>query len=248
MSTNVLIVESTPTIADSIREHSNRAGLFALIAPDTAKAWELLSTVLPDVVLVNWILTDQSGASFANQLHLNPVTKGIPFIMLGSRRDRRRDAQASHHELVTNADGYVTQPQRHEKVIAQVFAVLRRRQAPRLTDKAICLGGLSLDPSTREVSVKRGDVHILLTVGPTELRLLYFFMTHSNRVFTRTQLRDAVWSDRDLADERTVYSYVTRLRASLRPGRCDFMIEAVHGVGYRFVSQRTADSMLAMAV
>jgi two-component system, OmpR family, phosphate regulon response regulator PhoB len=237
MPTNVLIVESAQDVAESICEKLKQAGLSPLVASDAETGWQLMSAVLPDVVLLNWILTNQSGASFANQLRFNSATRNIPIVMLGSRSNKRRDANRLYDELVMDANGYVTHPQRLDEVIAAVVAVMRQRQIPRLTDDAISLGGLTLDPSTRQVYVNRNGAQTVLTVGPTELRLLYFLMTHPNRVFSRTQLRDEVWGERIFANDRTVDTYVKRLRASLRLGACDSMIEAVHGVGYRLVSR-----------
>jgi two-component system phosphate regulon response regulator PhoB len=233
---NVLIIESSQDIAQSISENLRKAGLCTLVALDSVRAWQLLATVLPDVVLLNWLLANQSGASVANQLRSNPATKHIPIVMLGARKDRRRD-----DDLVMNVDGHVTHTQRYDEIVAAVIAVRRQRQIPRLTDKAVSLGGLTLDPATRRVYVERAGVRTMLSVGPTELRLLYFLMTHPERIFTQNQLQEEVWGGRIFFGERTVYTYVARLRASLRPGRCDCMIEAIHRVGYRFVSTGAAD-------
>jgi two-component system, OmpR family, phosphate regulon response regulator PhoB len=240
MLTNVLIVESESRIAESLSDQLRRTGFSSTVARNAEDAWQLMSVVLPDLILLNWILANRSGATLANQLRLDPKTKHIPIVMLGNHKNKRRDVDVLYDELAVDADGYIVKPERHEEVTAGIAAALRQRQIPRLTDEPLSVGTLTLDPSVRRVYVIQDGERIVLPVGPTELRLLYFFMTHPERLFSRTDLQDEVWDDRNFRDERTVSTYVERLRASLRPGACDYMIEVVRGLGYRFSNATAA--------
>lgn len=141
---------------------------------------------------------------------------------------------------MAEADGHVTHAQRYDEIVAAVIAVQRQRQIPRLTDEAVRSGCLMLDPASRKVYVDRAGTQTILAVGPAEFRLLYFLMTHADRIFTPDQLQQEVWGEHAFSSDRTVRTYVTRLRTSLRAGNCDSMLETVHRVGYRFTSTGTA--------
>jgi len=236
MPINILIAESAISTAESIRGHLARLGNSIAVAQDAAHAWRLMSVVLPDIVLVNWILRSESGATLSNQMRANSNTKHVPIVMLGPRRNRRRSIDALYEELAVDVDGYVANPTQHEEISAAVGAALRQRQIPRLTDEPVSIGGLSLHPASRRVFADQSGTQIVLSVGPTELRLLYFFMTHPGRVYTKVELLDEVWGDRTKISERTISTYVKRLRTALKPADRAWMIEAVRTFGYRFAS------------
>jgi two-component system, OmpR family, phosphate regulon response regulator PhoB len=229
MRRNVLIVENAAPIAELIRANLTRAGLSVAVADCAESARNMISVVLPDLILLNWALPGQTGGSFATQLRANVHTQHVPLIMIGDPEEKRRTVGNSR----VTADGHIARPWQREELIARVKAVLRRRQIPRLTDEAVTVGSLRVDPATRRVLFERDGTQLLLRVGPTELRLLYFLMTNPGRVFSRAQLMEHVWGDQDLQDERSVDGYVKRLRNALEPGACDKMIEAVRGFGYR---------------
>ena len=229
MRRNVLIVENAELIAESISAYLTRAGLSVAVADCAESARKMISVVLPDLILLNWMLPGQTGGSFATHLRANVHTQHVPLIMIGDPKEKRRTVVNSR----VTADGHIARPWQREELIARVMAVLRRRQIPRLTDEAVTGGGLYVDPATRKVLFERDGTQLLLRVGPTELRLLYFLMTNPGRVFSRAQLMEHVWGDQDLLDERSVDGYVKRLRNALKPGACDKMIEAVRGFGYR---------------
>jgi two-component system phosphate regulon response regulator PhoB len=174
------------------------------------------------------MLPGASGITLARTLRSDERTRQVPVIML--------TAKGAEHDKVdgleAGADDYITKPFSPKELIARIKAVLRRR-APQLTDDVIKIGTLKLDPATHRVS--GGDMP--LTVGPTEFRLLHFFMTHTERVFSRAQLLDQVWGDHVFVEERTVDVHIRRLRKALEPSQHENHIETVRGAGYRFTAQ-----------
>lgn len=186
--------------------------------------------MLPDLILLNWTVPGTEGGVFAQQLRQNKHTQNVPFIVLG-------DWEAKRHltnERYVDAEGFVVRPSLQGELLARVGAILRRRQIPRLTDEPVSVNGLTLDPASRKVSMTSCNKTLELRVPPTEFRLLYFFMTHPGRVYSRAELLDQVWGGREFLDEHSVNTYVRRLRSSLQPGACHEMIEAVRGFGYGF--------------
>ncbi|HET7775231.1 MAG TPA: phosphate regulon transcriptional regulator PhoB, partial [Azospira sp.] len=184
--------------------------------------------VLPDVVLLDWMLPGMSGVQFARKLRADERTKDVPIIMLTARGEE--------HDKITGleagADDYVTKPFSPRELQARIKAVLRRR-APQMTEDPVDVEGLRLDPVTHRVLGNGKPVDL----GPTEFRLLHFFMTHSERVHSRTQLLDQVWGDHVFVEERTVDVHIRRLRSALEPTGHDWLIQTVRGSGYRFSTQ-----------
>jgi two-component system phosphate regulon response regulator PhoB len=199
-----------------------------LRARDAEEATHMVREVLPDVVLLDWMLPGQSGPAFARSLRDNERTRDIPIIML-TARGTEADKIAG---LESGADDYVTKPFSPRELMARIKAVLRRR-SPQLTDEAVEIGGLRLDPATHRVSADAQQ----LELGPTEFRLLHFLMTHPERVHSRTQLLDQVWGDHVFVEERTVDVHIRRLRKSLEPTGHDRLVETVRGSGYRLAQQ-----------
>jgi len=228
MSTTILVVEDEPAIQELISVNLSFAGHKVLRAFDAEQAQTLIRAELPDLILLDWMLPGASGITFARSLRSNERTRQIPLIML--------TAKGAEHDKVegldAGADDYITKPFSPKELIARIRAVLRRR-APQLTDDIVEVGNLRLDPATHRVS---GGT-IALSLGPTEFRLLHFFMTHTERVFSRAQLLDQVWGDHVFVEERTVDVHIRRLRKALEPSGHDAHIETVRGAGYRFAVQ-----------
>ena len=225
MPVNVLVVEDEPAIQELIAVNLEHAGHHVTRARDAEAALGLVKSMLPDVLLIDWMLPGMSGASLAKQLRQEERTRQIPIIML-TARSAEQDKIAG---LEAGADDYVTKPFSPKELVARIKAVLRRR-APQATDDPVQSAGLRLDPATRRVF---GD-STLLDLGPTEFRLLHFLMTHAERVHSRAQLLDKVWGDHVFIEERTVDVHIRRLRKSLEPTGHDRLIETVRGAGYRF--------------
>jgi two-component system phosphate regulon response regulator PhoB len=190
--------------------------------------------VLPDLIILDWMLPGQSGLALAKRWRGEQRTRELPVIMLTARADEA-DKIAG---LDAGADDYLTKPFSTNELMARIRAVLRRK-APEALDSAVEVGALKIDPATRRVS--RGAAEV--KVGATEFRLLHFFMTHPERVHSRAQLLDRVWGDHVFIEERTVDVHVKRLREALSPVQCAHMIETVRGAGYRLTQQSTAPAL-----
>ncbi len=222
----VLIVEDEPAIAELIAVNLRHNGFRPTWAMDSASAQRELDAVLPDVVLLDWMLPGESGLTLAKRWRANPRTKGVPIIMLtacGDESDRVAGLDAG-------ADDYIAKPFSTKELLARVRAVLRRR-APEQAGGAVSIGGLMLDAATYRVSFNG----LSLKLGPTEFKLLHYLMKHAERVHSRSQLLDKVWGDHVFIEERTVDVHVKRLREALGPA--GQMIETVRGAGYRLTAQ-----------
>lgn len=227
----VLVVEDEPAIAELISINLRHAGFEVTIASTADQAQVEVGAVLPDLVILDWMLPGQSGLALAKRWRGEARTRELPVIMLTARADEN-DKVAG---LDAGADDYLTKPFSTHELMARIRAVLRRK-APEALDSAVELGPLRLDPATRRVV--SGDIEV--KVGPTEFRLLHFFMTHPERVHSRAQLLDRVWGDHVFIEERTVDVHVKRLREALSPVGCSTMIETVRGAGYRVTLQAAA--------
>lgn len=228
MSSTILVVEDEPAIQELIAVNLSFAGHKVLRAFDVEQAETLIRAELPDLILLDWMLPGASGITLARKLRSDERTRMVPVIMLtakGSEQDKVDGLEAG-------ADDYITKPFSPKELMARIKAVLRRR-APQLTDDMIEVDGLKLDPISHRLT-GRGQS---LAIGPTEFRLLHFFMTHLERVFSRTQLLDQVWGDHVFVEERTVDVHIRRLRKALEPSGHDLHVETVRGSGYRFTSQ-----------
>ena len=229
----VLVVEDESAIAELISINLRHAGYEVTIAASADQAQFEIDRILPDLVILDWMLPGQSGLQLAKRWRGDARTKELPVIMLTARADEG-DKVAG---LDAGADDYLTKPFSTHELMARIRAVLRRK-APEALDSAVELGPLRLDPSTRRVT--RGEHEV--KIGPTEFRLLHFFMTHPERVHSRAQLLDRVWGDHVFIEERTVDVHVKRLREALAPVGCSTMIETVRGAGYRLTQQVAAVS------
>lgn len=224
VTATVLVVEDEPAIQELIAYTLRQAGHQPLRADTAEYAMQLVQSALPDLVLLDWMLPGLSGIELARRLRADKRTRGIPIIMLTARVEEQEKIAG----LEAGADDYITKPFSPRELNARVKAVLRRR-APQMTDDIVQMGELKLDPATHRVAAAGTEV----ALGPTEFRLLHFFMTHPERVHSRTQLLDQVWGDHVFVEERTVDVHIRRLRKALETSRQDALIQTVRGAGYR---------------
>lgn len=231
---SVLIVEDESAIAELIAVNLRHNGFTPTWAVDSASAQRELDAVLPDVILLDWMLPGESGLTLARRWRADKRTKAIPIIMLTARGDEA-DRVAG---LDAGADDYIAKPFSTKEMLARIRAVLRRR-APEQVGGVVALGALSLDSSTYRVAFE-GQT---LKLGPTEFKLLQYLMTHAERVHSRSQLLDKVWGDHVFIEERTVDVHVKRLREAL--GDAGAMVETVRGAGYRVTARPVATSSVS---
>lgn len=224
----ILLVEDEPAIRTMVSMALERAGFEALEAGDAAEAERLLADRRPDLLLLDWMLPGISGVELARRLQRDEYTKDLPIIMLTARSEEDDRIRG----LEVGADDYVTKPFSPRELIARIKAVLRRVSGDHL-EEVLEVQGLRLDTNSHRVSAQEQE----LSMGPTEFRLLQFFMTHPERVYSRTQLLDMVWSRGAFVEERTVDVHIRRLRKALSPSGHDRLIQTVRGAGYRFSSQ-----------
>jgi len=222
---SILLVEDETAIREMVAMALERAGYRVRHAESAEDADAAIRLSQPDLILLDWMLPGESGIDFARRLKRERVTREIPVILLtarGEEADRIRGLDAG-------ADDYVPKPFSPRELVARVKAVLRRVQ-PTAGEAPVEMRGLMLDPVSHRVS---GDGR-KVEMGPTEFRLLHFFMTHPDRVFNRAQLLDNVWGANVYVEERTVDVHVRRLRKALAPTGHDDLLQTVRGAGYRF--------------
>ncbi len=229
MQSTILVVEDEPAIAELLSVNLGFAGHKVLVAENAEIAQSIVEGQLPDLILLDWMLPGMSGVRYARKLRTDERTKEIPIIMLTARTDEGDKVEG----LETGADDYITKPFSPKELMARIKAVMRRR-APQLTNDSVEIGGLRLDPATHRLWGTVDGQAVALDLGPTEFRLLHFFMTHAERVHSRAQLLDQVWGDHVFVEERTVDVHIRRLRKALEPTGHDRLIETVRGSGYRF--------------
>lgn len=221
----ILIVDDETPIRDMLRVALEMADYTCLEADNAQLAHSLAVDKKPDLILLDWMLPGTSGIELARRLKRNEVTAEIPIIMLTAKGEEDNKVQG----LEVGADDYITKPFSPRELVARLKAVLRRTES--LTPNApIQVGGLCLDPSSHRVTI--GETAI--TMGPTEYRLLAFFLTHQERVYTRSQLLDHVWGGNVYVEERTVDVHIRRLRIALTADGHDRYVQTVRGAGYRF--------------
>ncbi|MBS0375221.1 MAG: phosphate regulon transcriptional regulator PhoB [Proteobacteria bacterium] len=221
----ILVVEDERPIREMVAFGLRRAGFDVVEAEDTREARARIADRRPDLVLVDWMLPDMSGLELTRALKKDKDMREVPVIMLTAR--------AEEHDKVSGleggADDYVTKPFSPRELLARINAVLRRSHAA-ARDEVVSAGGLTLDSAGHRVMVGEATVPL----GPTEYRLLSFFMTHPERVYSRGQLLDRVWGGNVYVEERTVDVHIRRLRKALEGFDCDRFVQTVRGAGYRF--------------
>jgi len=222
--TTILIVDDEPDIREVIRFALDPAGFNTLEAGSAREALEVIAADRPDLILLDWMLPGRSGLDLAKQLKRDPNTENLPIIMLTARIEEADLVRG----LGAGADDYITKPFSPRELMARIKAVLRRARAQ--SEGELHVRGLILDPTSHRVTIDGMN----LDVTPTEFRLLQFFMTHTERVFSRQQLLDQVWGNNAYVEERTVDVHIRRLRKILEPTGHDSLIQTVRGSGYRF--------------
>ncbi len=221
----VLLIEDEQPIRDMIRFALSREGIDMVEAADVDSARKVLSSCLPDLILLDWMLPEISGINFLKEIKKKPELAKIPIIML--------TAKASEEDkivgLEAGADDYVTKPFSPKELIARIKAVNRRVQGTDVDD-TLRLGKLLINTGAHTVKCENDTIHL----GPIEYKLLVFLVGHPGRVYSRSSLLNNVWSGLLDVEERTVDVYIRRLRKTLAPYGCDQMINTVRGSGYRF--------------
>jgi two-component system phosphate regulon response regulator PhoB len=223
MAARILVVEDEPAVQELMRYTLEQAGMEAITASSAEDALESLREELPDAVLIDWMLPNKSGLALARELRETERTADLPLIIVTARGEEADRVKG----LDQGADDYVVKPFSPRELIARIQAVLRRR-APHTSDAALSVGDLVLNPVSHEVMLSNSAI----TLGPTEFRLLHFFLAHPERVYSRAQLLDQVWGDHVFIEERTVDVHIRRLRVALGDEGED-VIKTVRGSGYK---------------
>ena len=225
MPANILIVEDESSILELISLNLHQAGFNPIRAINAEYANNLVKETIPDLIVLDWMLPGMDGIEFAKRLRANSATKSIPIIMLTAKSDEDNKIKG----LNVGTDDYLTKPFSPRELVARIKALLRRR-SPELVNEPIIFEGLVLDPSSHKVQANNKNINI----GPTEFKLLHFFMKNTERVFSRNQILDKIWGNKSVIDDRTVDVHIKRLRESLNYSGHDKLIQTVRGAGYRF--------------
>jgi len=221
----ILIVDDESAIRDMLRVALEMADYRCLEAENAQDAHSLIVDEHPDLILLDWMLPSTSGIELARRLKRDELTASIPIIMLTAKGEEDNKVQG----LETGADDYITKPFSPRELVARLKAVLRRAGAQNESEP-LQVGDLCLDPGSHRVTIQNTPVDI----GPTEYRLLQFFLTHQERVYTRAQLLDHVWGGNVYVEERTVDVHIRRLRKALTLDGHERYVQTVRGTGYRF--------------
>ena len=233
----ILVVEDETAIAELLAINLRHAGHEPILAADAEQAQREIDAVLPDLVVLDWMLPGQSGLSLARRWRDAARTRALPIIMLTARAEEADKVVG----LDAGADDYLVKPFSPKELLARIRALLRRN-APQSLDAVVAVAGLSLDPATRRVVRHIDGADKEVRLGPTEVRLLQFLMAHPQRVHSRAQLLDRVWGDHVFIEERTVDVQVKRLRDALAGVQCAELIETVRGAGYRLAEDASAST------
>lgn len=226
----ILIVDDEPAIREMVAVALEMADFDVLEADNAQRAHEIIVDERPELILMDWMLPTVSGIELARRLKRDESTSEIPIIMLTAKGEEDNKIQG----LDVGADDYITKPFSTRELISRIKAVLRRTSAG-AAEKAIEVEGLCLDPVSHRITANDEPVDM----GPTEYRLLEFFMSHQERAYSRTQLLDQVWGANVYVEDRTIDVHIRRLRKALSPYDFDRFIQTVRGTGYRF-STKTA--------
>ncbi len=229
MVAKILVVEDEPAIREMAVFMLQQEGFEVREAEDALTARARLADDPPDLILMDWMLPGSSGIELTRELKADPLTRDIPVIILTARGEEDDKVRG----LECGAEDYVTKPFSPRELVARIRVILRRL-APHVSDEIVEEGPLRLDPGSHRASVGGEE----LTLGPTEFRLLHFFMTHPEKVYSRSRLLDRVWGTNVYIEERTVDVHIRRLRKVLEAHDSAYMIQTVRGAGYRFSTQR----------
>ena len=225
MAKRILVVEDEAPIREMVCFVLEQNGFQPIEAEDYGSAVSRMVEPYPDLVLLDWMLPGGSGIQFIKLMKREVLTRDIPVMMLTARGEEEDRVRG----LEVGADDYITKPFSPKELLARIKAVMRRISPMAVEDK-IEVQGLSLDPSSHRVTSNE----LALDMGPTEFKLLHFFMTHPERVYSREQLLNHVWGTNVYVEDRTVDVHIRRLRKALETGGHDRMVQTVRGTGYRF--------------
>ena len=221
----ILVIEDEASIRDMLRFALERVDFLVSVAADAPSARLRIAESRPDLILLDWMMPGTSGVDYARELKAAPQTRDIPLIMVTARAEEEDKIRG----LNIGCDDYVSKPFSFPELIARIQAVLRRSM-PGGEEERLAVAGLQVDDASQRVTAKGEPVRL----GPTEYRLLHFFISHPERVYTREQVLDRVWGQNVYVEERTVDVHIRRLRKALEPFGYDGMIQTVRGTGYRF--------------
>ena len=225
MAANILIVEDETSILELIALNLQQAGFKPIRAINAEYADNIIKETVPDLIVLDWMLPGMNGIEFLKRLRGNSLTKKIPVIMLTAKSEEDNKIMG----LNAGADDYLTKPFSPRELVARIKALLRGR-SPELIDEPIIISELNLNPQTHQVQVDDK----LIKVGPTEFKLLHFFMKNTEIVFSRNQILNKIWANNSDVDDRTVDVHIKRLRGSLANSGKNKLIHTVRGFGYSF--------------
>ncbi len=228
MHKRILIVEDEPAIRDMVAFALRKADYEPIHAGDAREAQAAIADHVPDLILLDWMLPGTSGLELARRWRRDALTREVPIIMLTARGEENDRVGG----LEAGVDDYVVKPFSARELLARIRAVLRRSREDD-EDGSVGLGALRIDGAAHRVFADVDGDSRAVPIGPTEFRLLHFFMTHPERVYSRTQLLDHVWGGSVYVEERTIDVHIRRLRKTLEPYELDGMIQTVRGAGYR---------------
>ena len=229
MQKRILIVDDEPAIRDMVAYALRKGDFDPVLAGDAREAQAAISERVPDLILLDWMLPGTSGLELARRWRRVALTRDIPIIMLTARGEENDRVGG----LEAGVDDYVVKPFSARELLARIRAVMRRSREDD-EDGSVQVGGLRIDGAAHRVFADGSAGPTPVHIGPTEYRLLHFFMTHPERVYSRSQLLDHVWGGSVYVEERTVDVHIRRLRKTLEPHRLDPMVQTVRGSGYRF--------------
>ncbi|MBN2866400.1 MAG: phosphate regulon transcriptional regulator PhoB [Thiotrichales bacterium] len=224
----ILLIEDEAAIRDMLKFTLSAAEFDVSEAANAEQGWSMILENPPELILLDWMLPGVSGVSLAQRIRQNDKTRTIPIIMLTARGEE--DDQVQGFEA--GADDYVVKPFSPRALMARIKALLRRQDSELLTGDVLKAGRMRLDLGSHRFSIDDQEVKL----GPTEFKLVHYFMTHANRVFTRAQLLDHVWGENIIVEERTVDVHIRRLRKLLEPLGVESYIQTIRGSGYRFAA------------
>ena len=225
MSRSILLIEDEAPIRDMLRIVLEQAGYEVAEAGDFDEGLDKVIEPFPDLILLDWMLPGGSGVQLAKRLKEQEYARDIPIIMLTARGEEEDKIRG----LEAGADDYITKPFSPKELVARIKAVMRRA-SPTTNEEPISYSGLVLEPISHRVTANGDPVDM----GPTEFKLLHFFMSHAERVYSREQLLDNVWGTNVYVEDRTVDVHIRRLRKAISQHGHDAMIQTVRGAGYRF--------------
>ncbi len=229
MQKRILIVDDEPAIRDMVAFALRKGDFEPVQAGDAREAQAAIADRIPDLILLDWMLPGTSGLELARRWRREALTREVPIIMLTARGEENDRVGG----LEAGVDDYVVKPFSARELLARIRAVMRRAREDE-EDGSVSAGALRIDGAAHRVFARIGGDEQPVPIGPTEYRLLHFFMTHPERVYTRSQLLDHVWGGSVYVEERTIDVHIRRLRKTLEPAGLDAMVQTVRGAGYRF--------------